>query len=176
MATCAKKEQAAVFFDRDGVLNIDTGYVYRPEDFKWMTGAVATVKYFNDKGYLVFVVTNQSGVARGYYSEEDVNTLHHWMNDELAKQGAHVDAFYYCPHHTDAKLETYRQKCACRKPEPGLILQAMAEWPVDKEKSFLIGDRDSDIAAAAACRLRGYLFNGTNLFDFVKNTLGELNV
>lgn len=161
----------AVFFDRDGVLNSDKGYLYRAEDFEWMPGAAEAVRYLNGRGYLVFVVTNQSGVARGYYSEEDVVRLHGWMNAELAKFGAHIDAFYYCPHLPDGSVEAYRCACECRKPLPGLILQAFGEWNVDKDRSFLVGDRLSDVQAAEAAGISGFTFPGGNLYDFIKTKL-----
>ena len=91
----------AVFFDRDGVLNRDLGYLHRPEEFEWLEGAKKAIRLCNDSGYLVFVVTNQAGVARGFYGEEDVHRLHAWMNEELAREGAHVDAFEFCPHHPE---------------------------------------------------------------------------
>ncbi|MBP2654176.1 MAG: rfaF 3 [Firmicutes bacterium] len=156
----------AVFFDRDGVLNVDTAYVYRSEDFKWNAGAVEAVKYFNDKGYYVFVVTNQSGVARGLYKEDDVHDLHQWMNNELEASGAHIDAFYYCPHHPEEGSAEYRKVCDCRKPEPGLILQALQEWPVEKTNSLLIGDKESDLAAAEAAGIKGFLFKGGDVCKF----------
>lgn len=172
MATYAEK-RPAVFFDRDGVLNKDTGYVYRKEEYQWFPGAIETIKFFNDKEYFVFVVTNQSGVGRGYYCEQDVRTLHDWMNSQLAKAGAHIDAFYYCPHHPEAKLEKYRQICNCRKPGPGLIMQALTEWPVDIQQSFIIGDKSSDIEAGRSAGLGGYLFTGENLMDFIKTLIRE---
>ena len=159
----------AVFFDRDGVLNVDVNYLYKIEDFCWMPGAKEAIKYYNDQGYLVFVVTNQSGVARGYYSEADVHNLHKWMQKELAEAGARIDAFYHCPHHVQGSVAEYRLDCGCRKPAPGLILQAMEEWPVDKKKSFLIGDKPSDVEAAQTAGIKGYLFPGGNLYDFVTN-------
>jgi D-glycero-D-manno-heptose 1,7-bisphosphate phosphatase len=160
----------AAFFDRDGVLNVDKGYLYRREDFEWIPGAIEAVKRLNDCGYLVFVVTNQSGVARGYYREEDVVRLHGWMNDELAKHGARIDKFYYCPHYTEGAALEYVKACECRKPLPGLILTAFTEWEVDREKSFLIGDKDSDLAAAAAAGITGYKFTAGNLDEFLKNS------
>ncbi len=160
----------AAFLDRDGVLNVDKGYLFRSEDFEWIPGAIEAVKRLNDRGYLVFVVTNQSGVARGYYGEEDVIRLHNWMNGELAKHGAHIDKFYYCPHYTEGPASGYVKACQCRKPLPGLILAALAEWNIDREKSFLIGDKDSDIAAAAAAGIKGYKFAAGNLAEFLQAT------
>lgn len=160
----------AVFLDRDGVLNVDKGYLYRSEDFEWIPGAIAAVKRLNDLGYLVFVVTNQSGVARGYYGEEDVAKLHEWINGELGKRGARIDKFYYCPHYTEGKALQYVTACQCRKPLPGLILAAFAEWDIDKARSFLIGDKDSDVAAATAAGIEGYKFTAGDLAEFLQAT------
>lgn len=164
-------KQGAVFFDRDGVLNVDHGYTYRAEDFQWMPGAVETVKYFNEHNYLVIVITNQSGVARGYYTEADVNALHEYMNVELKKQGAHIDSFYYCPHHPEGKIAKYKVKCNCRKPAPGMLRQAMEEWPISKEGSLVIGDKPSDVLAAEAAGMKGYLFAGKNLLEYIQENI-----
>lgn len=161
----------AVFLDRDGVLNEDSGYVYRKEDFVWIEGAQEAVKYLNQLGYLVIVVTNQSGVARGLYSEDDIDALHTWINEELGKIGAHIDAFYYCPHHPEGTVESYRLACNCRKPAPGQLLVAISEWKVDVTQSCLIGDKPSDIECATVAGIRGYLFDGTNLYDFIMKFL-----
>ena len=166
-----RAKQAAVFFDRDGVLNVDHGYTYRQEDFQWMPGAIETIMHFNERNYLVFVITNQSGVARGYYTEADVNILHEYMAIELRKQDAHIDAFYYCPHHPEGKIEKYTQTCNCRKPAPGMIHAAIETYSIDQEKSFLIGDKPSDVAAAEMAGIKGYLFAGENLLEYVKNSM-----
>lgn len=150
-------KKPAVFFDRDGVLNVDRGYLYRIEEFEWLPGSKEAIKFCNDNGYYVFVVTNQSGIARGYYHEADVLALHKHMNQELAAIGAHIDAFYYCPHHETAEVEQYRMACACRKPEPGLLLQAMQEWEIDVERSLLLGDKERDVQAAEKSAVRGFL-------------------
>ena len=161
-------QRPAVFFDRDGVLNIDHGYLYRQQDFEWMPGAMQAIKYFNDHDYLVFVVTNQSGIARGYYTEADMHALHRYMNGELSKFGAHIDAFYHCPHYLGGKEEQYSKACTCRKPAPGMIEQAFKEWDIQHERSFLIGDKPSDMQAAQAANVTGYLFQGGNLYDFIQ--------
>jgi D-glycero-D-manno-heptose 1,7-bisphosphate phosphatase len=163
----------AAFLDRDGVLNVETGFAHRPEHIRWTTGAAAAVTLLNRRGFLVFVVTNQSGVARGLYGEDDVRRLHDWMAEELRRQGAHIDAFAYCPHHPDAAVAAYRLACVCRKPAPGLLTQLMARWPVRRELSFLIGDRDTDLAAAKAAGVAGHLFTGGNLHDFVAARLTD---
>ena len=153
-----------VFLDRDGVINADIGYLWRREDFVWIPGAPAAIRLFNERGRPVVVVTNQSGVARGYYSEQDVESLHRWMNAELNRQ-----AFYFCPHQPDGAIPEYPRVCDCRKPQPGMLLQAMEDWRADPAKSFLIGDKESDVAAAAAAGIRGYLFDGKNLLEFVED-------
>jgi D,D-heptose 1,7-bisphosphate phosphatase len=155
----------AVFFDRDGVLNRDIGYLHRPQDFEWLPGAREAVRLCNDRGWLAFVVTNQAGVARGYYDESGVRDLHRWMNEQLADSGAHIDAFEYCPHHVEGTVAGYVKPCRRRKPGPGMIEDLLAAWPVDKARSFLVGDKDSDIAAAAAAGIAGHAVTGGSLRD-----------
>lgn len=163
----------AVFFDRDGVLNRDTGYVHRPENFVWLDGAKEAIKRINDMGWFVIVITNQAGIARGFYEPDDVERLHRWMNEQLAPDGAHIDAFYYCPHHPEEGREPYRQACDCRKPAPGLLLQAMREWPVRADLSVMIGDKDSDMAAARQAGVRGVLYQQQNLDELVAQVIGK---
>jgi len=167
----AQMRRPAIFLDRDGVLNQDVGYAHRSDQIKWVEGAPETIKYFNDAGYYVFVVTNQAGVARGYYSEKDVEALHAWMAGELAKSGAHVDAFMYCPHHPEGVVAEYAKASPFRKPAPGMILELLETWPVEKGRSFLIGDKASDIEAARGAGLPGFLFEGGNLADFAQHCL-----
>lgn len=167
----AMARRPAVFLDRDGVLIEDTGYPHDPEVVRWMPGAAAAVKRLNDAGYYVFVVTNQAGVARGYYPETQVHVLHGWMAARLAEGGAHVDAFEHCPHHPAAPLAEYRCACRRRKPAPGMIEDLLAAWPVDRAGSFLIGDNDSDLVAAAAVGIPGHHFVGGDLLGFVAKIL-----
>ncbi len=158
----------ALFLDRDGVLNEDPGYVYRWEDFRWIPGARETVAAFNRAGWLVIVVTNQSGVGRGFYTEADVRALHERMAQDLATAGGHIDAFYHAPHHPDATLEIYRHPDPPdRKPNPGMILRALAEWPIDRDASLLIGDKPSDLEAALRAGIKGVLFEGGDLKQFL---------
>jgi len=161
----------AVFLDRDGVLNQDLGYVHKIRDIKWIDGAIDTIKLFNKLNYLVFVVTNQSGVARNYYSEDDVIKLHLWMKDFLKKNGAVVNQFSYCPHYPLAKIEKYRKDCFCRKPNPGMIVKLINSWQIDKKVSFLIGDKISDVEAANTAGIQGYKFNCENLFKYTKDIM-----
>jgi D-glycero-D-manno-heptose 1,7-bisphosphate phosphatase len=162
----------AAFLDRDGVLNHDRGYIHRPADFVWIEGAQTAVRRLNDAGYRVFVVTNQAGVARGLYSEAEIGVLHDWVGAELERAGARIDAFYHCPHHPDIGPPEYRRDCDCRKPAPGMLLRAMADFPIDAARSFLIGDRETDIEAARAAGVAGHLFAGGNLDCFVDCVLG----
>ena len=152
-------QRPAAFFDRDGVLNVDHGYAYKPDQFEWIAGAPEAVRLLNEAGYFVFVVTNQSGIARGYYEEAAMHQFHALMQDTLRTQGAHIDAFYYCPHHPEGAVKELAVRCHCRKPEPGMLEQAAREWPIDLGRSFLIGDKDADMAAAAAFHIRGIKFD-----------------
>jgi len=163
----ARRRRPAVFFDRDGVLNIDKGYVHSPSQFEWVIGAKETVKLFNDAGYYVFVVTNQSGIARGFYDDNQAHALHAWINDALREEGAYVDDWRYCPFHPEGVVEKYRGTHAWRKPGPGMIRDLIETWPVEREGSLLIGDKESDIAAAEAVGITGYLLTTDNLLSFV---------
>jgi D-glycero-D-manno-heptose 1,7-bisphosphate phosphatase len=163
----------AVFLDRDGVLNRDVGYVHRPDQIVWIDGAKAAIKACNDIGAFVFVISNQSGVARGYFDEAAVNALHEWMAAQLAAAGARVDAFEFCPHHEEAPVAQYRRQCRRRKPEPGMILDILDRWPVERARSMLIGDKPGDLAAGEAAGIRSFLFPGGNLCDFLKPLLGQ---
>lgn len=158
----------AVFFDRDGVLNIDHGYVARREDFQWMDGAIDAVKLFNKAGWYVFIATNQSGIARGLYKEDEMHALHDFMKAELARNDAYIDDLRFCPYHPDGEVVEFRRASDWRKPGPGMILDLLKHWPVEKYRSVLIGDKDTDIQAAFAAGIEGLKFPGGNLADFVK--------
>jgi D,D-heptose 1,7-bisphosphate phosphatase len=163
----------AVFFDRDGVLNHDSGYTFEASKLRWIEGAREAVKAVNDAGCFAFVVTNQSGVARGFYEESHVLALHRWMADEMAVVGAHIDAFEYCPDHPDGTVEQYRRLNHRRKPGPGMITDLLARFPVEAEGSLLIGDKPSDLDAADAAGIKGHLFPGGNLESFVAPLLPQ---
>lgn len=163
----------AVFFDRDGVLNVDVAYLYKIEDLRWIDGAREAVAYLTQLGYKIFIVTNQSGIARGYYTVEQMNELHAYMQREFAAAGGKIEKIYYCPHHPEGSVPEYTGVCDCRKPKPGMLLQALAEYDIDKEQSFLVGDSKRDVEAAEAAGVKGYLYTGGNLLDFVKNIVSE---
>jgi len=157
----------AVFFDRDGTLNVDIAYLHRPEDFIWIEGAKEAIKYVNDKGYLAILVTNQSGVARGYYPEEDIKAVYDWMNKELAKIGAHLDALFYCPHHPTGKIPAYTKICSCRKPDTGMVDEACLRFNIDRSKSYLVGDSERDLECAQKAGVQGIRFSGGNLLNCI---------
>jgi len=162
----------AAFLDRDGVLNVDRGYVYRPEDLQWIDGAAAAIRLLNEAGYHVIVITNQSGIARGLYTESDMHRLHDYMRGELARQGARIDAIYYCPHHPEGTVARYTMTCRCRKPGTGMLEQAAAEFAIDLGRSFFIGDKDADMQAAAAFNIRGIRFHARDsLIEVVRRQL-----
>jgi D,D-heptose 1,7-bisphosphate phosphatase len=161
----------AAFLDRDGVINRDIGYLHRREEFEWIPGAKRAVKRLNDAGFFVFVVTNQAGIARGFYTADAVERLHRWISGELHRLGAHIDAFYYCPHHPEHGLGAYRQRCACRKPAPGMLLQAMRAWPIERERSFMIGDKEIDMEAARRAKVRGIMMREGNLDELVRDAI-----
>jgi D-glycero-D-manno-heptose 1,7-bisphosphate phosphatase len=169
-------QRPAAFFDRDGVLNVDHGYAYRPDQFAWIAGAPEAVRLLNEAGYFVLVVTNQSGIARGYYEEAAMHQFHALMQDALRTQGAHIDAFYYCPHHPEGTVKELAVQCHCRKPGPGMLEQAAREWPIDLGRSFLIGDKDADMAAAAAVGIRGIKFDSAkdSLVNLVRQELASI--
>ena len=161
----------AVFFDRDGTLNVDIHYLHRPEDFRWTPDAKKAVRYVNDHGYLAILVTNQSGVARGYFEERDVVRVYDWMNAELAKEGAHLDALYYCPHHPEGSVPQYARICTCRKPGPGLVNRACSDFAIDKTRSYFVGDTETDMACARNAGVRGVRYEGGSLLALVKETI-----
>ena len=162
----------AAFFDRDGVLNVDKSYLYKIEDFEWIDGAKEALAYLTQQGYTVFVVTNQSGIARGYYTVDDMDKLHDFMAQQVAAAGGKIEKFYYCPHLPEGKIAEYAVECDCRKPKPGLILRAFEEYDIDKDAAFLIGDKPRDVESAEAAGIKGYLFSGGNLLNFVKEIVG----
>jgi D-glycero-D-manno-heptose 1,7-bisphosphate phosphatase len=146
--------RAAIFLDRDGTINVEKNYLHKIADWEWIPGSIEAIRAFNAAGYLVVVISNQAGVARGLYTEQDIDRLHDHVNIELAKHGAKIDRYYHCPHHPD--FGKYRH-CSCRKPLPGLIFKAQRALGIDLGKSWVIGDRLSDIEAGAAAGVQGIL-------------------
>lgn len=160
--------RAAVIFDRDGVLNIDHGYVGDPVRLDWVAGARRAVRRINQAGILAIVATNQSGVARGYFDEAAVGRLHAAMQADLAIEGAHIDAFYVCPYHALAVVPAFAHPDhPDRKPNPGMILRAIADWRIDPSRALMIGDKPSDLEAARRGGISGALFDGGDLDAFL---------
>jgi D-glycero-D-manno-heptose 1,7-bisphosphate phosphatase len=147
MRSSSSRGQAAVFLDRDGTINVDTGYVHRIEDWEWLPGAVNAIRHLNKLGLPVIVITNQAGVARGHYDEAAISALHTHVDAALARRGARIDAYYYCPHHPEFGPE---RNCQCRKPRPGMLFRARDQHHLVLERSYMVGDKMSDVLAARA--------------------------
>ncbi|MEM9939426.1 MAG: HAD family hydrolase [Pseudomonadota bacterium] len=167
------KPKPALFLDRDGILNVDRGYVARVEDIEWVDGAIDCIKAFRARDWHIFVVTNQSGIAFGFYTEEDMHAVHASLEKTMADAGTGVDKIYFCPYHENGTDPRYRKDSFDRKPKPGMMLRAMADFPVKRESSFLIGDKETDIQAAHAAGLGGFLFRGGNLAHFAEWALAS---
>jgi len=147
----------AVFLDRDGTINEQMGYINHISRFHLLPRAAAAIRLLNEAAIPVVVVTNQSGLARGYFPKELLDEVHALMHRQLAEAGARVDGIYICPHYPEAKLAEYRVQCDCRKPRPGLFTRAAAELDLDLRRSYVVGDRWSDLKAAARCQATGIL-------------------
>ena len=166
-SVAAWRRKPCAFLDRDGVINVDRFYVHTPEEFTFTEGMPDAIRRLNDAGWLVIVITNQAGIGRGLYTEAEFEAFKEWIDERLAEAGAHVDATYHCPHHATAGVGEYRRTCDWRKPGPGMLLAAMRDWEPDAERSFMIGDRDKDMAAAAAAGVRGVLYRSGNISELV---------
>ena len=155
----------AIFLDRDGTINVDKGFVYKVEDFEFLPGATEGLKILHEAGFLLIIITNQSGIARGYYTEEDFESLNSWMLTELEKHGVHITAVYYCPHlpreegeeSIPSELKQYRINCLCRKPKLELFERAIKDFNIDLSQSFAIGDKPRDCAICEVTNCRGFL-------------------
>lgn len=163
----------AAFLDRDGVLNRDSGYVHRPDQVVWIPGAREAVALLTAHDYLVFVVTNQAGVAHGYYDEATVRDLHRWMSAEIGAAGGRINDWRYCPYHPRGVVAGYDRADPWRKPEPGMLLDLLERHDVDATGSFLIGDRMTDVQAAQRAGITGHRFTGGDLRTLVAGLLDD---
>jgi len=163
----------AIFLDRDGVINVDTGYPHRIEDCQLIPGAGAAIRRARAAGYMICVVTNQGGIALGYYDEAALHRFNTHLQGLLAESGAGIDAMAFCPHHPESPDPAKRQ-CACRKPAPGMILDLAARYGIDPDQSAMIGDRATDLEAGRAAGLRAFLFDGGNLDTLMRDVLAIL--
>ncbi|ABR73412.1 D-glycero-beta-D-manno-heptose 1,7-bisphosphate 7-phosphatase [Actinobacillus succinogenes] len=172
----------AIFLDRDGTLNIDHGYVHQIDDFHFIDGSIEALQKLKSMGYLLVLVTNQSGIARGYFSEAQFLRLTEWMDWSLADRGVDLDGIYYCPHHPQGKGE-YKRICDCRKPKSGMLNQAIKELNIDPAQSFMVGDKIEDLLAAQGAKVRSKILvktgkpitpEGEGLADYVINSIADL--
>lgn len=168
----------ALFLDRDGVINKEKNYLYKIENFEFIDGVFETCKYFQEKGYLIIIITNQAGIARGKYTEDDYQILTDWMIKEFEKKDIKISKVYHCPHHPD-----FSGECECRKPNPGMIIQAQKDFDIDLSQSILVGDKNSDIEAGINAGIKmNYLVETGHKIDDIKfdvckiHTLKQLEV
>ena len=173
----------AIFLDRDGTLNIDHGYVHQIDDFEFIEGSIEALKKLQQMGYLLVLVTNQSGIARGYFSEQQFLQLTEWMDWSLADRGVDLDGIYYCPHLPDAKIAEFKQDCDCRKPKSGMLLQAIQELNIDPQRSIMIGDKIEDVLAGKGAQIKTNILvrtgkpittEGEQIADFVLDSIADL--
>ena len=161
-----KFSQKAAFLDRDGVINEDTGYLHNIKDFKWIEGAIEALKILKENNFLIIVISNQSGVSRGYFSEQDVHSLHKWINLQLSEHNVKIDDFFFATEHPDKEISKTR-----RKPSPRMIEEAIEKYNLNRDDCFMIGDKDIDVLAAKNAKIRGFLFEGGNLSYKIKKIL-----
>nr|WP_263326538.1 HAD family hydrolase [Neobacillus sp. Marseille-Q6967] len=170
----------AVFLDRDGVINYDDHYVYKIEDIRFIEGIFELLIYLQNKGYLLIIITNQAGIGRGYYTEQEFKTLTNWMLGKFKQQGIHLQKVYYCPYHPNCGIGQYKRDSFYRKPNPGMILLAKREWDIDLSKSLLIGDKETDIEAGINAGIplnilfRPGVMDGHTKADLVINDLNQI--
>lgn len=164
----------AAFLDRDGVINVDHGYVHDPSNFELCPGVLGACRALHEAGYKLIVVTNQAGIGRGYYTPAQFHDFTRWVEGTFRDAGAPITATYHCPHHPEKGLGQYRQACECRKPAPGMLLRAIHEHELDAAGSFLVGDKPSDVEAARAAGVHGYLLGGVANYGSLAELVGAL--
>lgn len=147
-------KKKAMFLDRDGVINVEKNYVHKIEDFEFIDGVFESLGYFQQQGYLLIIITNQAGIGRGYYSEKDFYILNNWMLKQFELQGIKISKVYFSPYHPTHGIGVYKKDSFCRKPNPGLILQAQRDFQLDLSKSILVGDKETDIEAGINARVK----------------------
>ena len=161
-----KISQKAAFLDRDGVINEDIGYLNNIKDFEWIEGAIEALKILKENNFLIIIISNQSGVSRGYFSKKDVHNLHKWINLQLSEHNVKIDDFFFATEHPDTETSKTR-----RKPSPRMIEEAIEKYNLNRDDCFMIGDKDIDVLAAKNANIRGFLFEGGNLSYKIKKIL-----
>jgi D,D-heptose 1,7-bisphosphate phosphatase len=167
------RARPAVFLDRDGTINVEVGYLSRPEDLRLINGSAGAIRLLNEAGFLVVVVSNQSGVARGYFSEEAVERVNKAMARRLERRGARLDAIYYCPHYPEGVVDRYRRECDCRKPAPGMVRRAQEDLGIDVPRSYVVGDHLGDILLAKNVGARSILVATGHGADEIEKLTGR---
>jgi D-glycero-D-manno-heptose 1,7-bisphosphate phosphatase len=166
------KSEKVAFLDRDGVINsnnFNNGYIANPINFRWIPGAKKAIKLLKNKGFKVVVVSNQSGVARGFFKISDVRKLHLFIQNQLKLINTKIDAFFFCPYHQDGVIKRFKKNSNLRKPKIGMFRLVQKKWKIIKKKSFIIGDQTTDMEFAKKAGIRGYLFKSKNLFYYIKS-------
>ena len=161
-----KISQKAAFLDRDGVINEDTGYLNNIKDFKWIEGAIEALKILKENNFLIIIISNQSGVSRGYFSKQDVHNLHKWINLQLSEHNVKIDDFFFATEHPNTETSKTR-----RKPSPRMIEEAIKKYNLNRADCFMVGDKDIDVLAAKNANIRGFLFEGGDLSYKIKKIL-----
>ncbi|MFH8133509.1 D-glycero-beta-D-manno-heptose 1,7-bisphosphate 7-phosphatase [Pantoea osteomyelitidis] len=173
----------AIFLDRDGTLNVDHGYVHEIDNFQFIDGVIEAMRELKNMGFALVLVTNQSGIARGMFTEDQFMQLTEWMDWSLADRDVDLDGIYYCPHHPEGSVAEYRQECDCRKPQPGMLLSAQKELHIDMAASYIVGDKPDDMHAGAAAGVgtkvlvktgKPVTLEGEAVADWVINSLADL--
>lgn len=170
------KTNKAVFLDRDGVINHDTGYVFKIKDFKWMPGIKTGLKKLSDKNYKIIIVTNQAGIGRGYFKRKDVIKLHQWLKKECRKNQINIHDIFFCPHHPTHGIGKLKKKCQCRKPNNLMIRKAVKKWKINKKQSFMIGDKKSDKQCAQKSKIKFFYKKKINFDTQLKQILKKINL
>lgn len=168
-------KQKAIFLDRDGTINVDKDYIFRIEDFEFLPGVIDALRMAQNNGYLLIIITNQSGIARGYYNEEDFVKLNTWMLGMLKNQGITIAATYYCPHHPQAMISKYRVNCNCRKPQLGMFEKAVDQYDLDLRYCYAIGDKIRDCSICQTTDCQGYLIGNKEKREIIDDVkLGKV--
>jgi len=169
-------KKKAIFLDRDGTINIDKGYLYKKEDFKFENDAIKALKRLSDLGYILIIVTNQSGIGRGYYTKKDLDILNKYMCEILLKEKIKIEKIYYCPHHPTKGLGEFKIECNCRKPNPGMIIEGIKEFDIDKKNSYMVGDKLSDVVAGISAGVNAVLLGKENEIRLEKEIKDKISI